>query len=123
LFNRRRHFPGIQSGAAFIRASAERMAINAPVQGTAADIMRIAMIKVYKHIEKNKLGADVHMLLQVHDELVFEIKETELDSLIPELKKTMESVMEGQDSYGVPILVDVAVGKNWSELKDWEPTK
>lgn len=123
LFGRRRHFPGIQSGAAFIRASAERMAINAPVQGTAADIMRVAMIKVYEYIEKQKLGNDIHMLLQVHDELVFEIKESQLTKLIPGLEKTMESVMEGQDSCGVPILVDVAVGENWSDLKDWEPTK
>ncbi|MDC1205509.1 DNA polymerase [Candidatus Pacebacteria bacterium] len=117
LFGRRRHFPGIQSGAPFIRAQAERMAINAPVQGTAADAMRVAMNKIYAYITKEKLDADVHMLMQVHDELVFEIKDTMLDTVIPKLVTIMEQVLEGKEDRDVPILADVKAGPNWGELK------
>lgn len=118
LFGRKRHFPGIQSGAPFIRAAAERMAINAPVQGTAADIMRIGMIEVHKYAKQQK--DDVRVLLQVHDELVFEIKETELKKHIPKIVTLMEGVMAGQETHGVPIKVDVSVGDNWLELSSWQ---
>ena len=120
MFNRRRYFPGIHSGAPFIRAAAERMAINAPVQGTAADVMRIAMNKVYEYIKENKLEDEVRMLLQVHDELVFEIKTSKLAAFIPDLKHLMEDILSKKQSHGVPIIIDVATGKNWTELKDWE---
>jgi DNA polymerase-1 len=118
LFGRRRHFPGIRSNAPFIRAQAERMAINAPIQGTAADVMRIAMNRVYAYLEKaNKLD-QVRMLLQVHDELVFEIKNEILEAEIPALVEIMEGVLSGKETYGVPIKVDVAVGPNWADLQD-----
>ena len=117
LFGRRRHFPGIQSGAPFIRAQAERMAINAPVQGTAADIMRIAMLNMYAYIKKEKKEEDIHMLLQVHDELLFEVKEEEVEKLLPKLVAIMEDVMDGRKSFDVPIAVSVAVGDNWAELE------
>lgn len=118
LFGRRRYFPGIKSSAPFIRAQAERMAINAPVQGTAADVMRIAMNEVYAYLKKGKKLESVHMLMQVHDELIFEIEEKEVEREIKKLKEIMEGVLEGQENYGVPILADVATGKNWAELKD-----
>ena len=118
LFGRRRHFPGIHSSAPFIRAQAERMAINAPVQGTAADVMRIAMNQVYGYIQKEKLENEVHMLLQVHDELVFEIKSNEVDVHTKKLVAIMEGVLTDEESTGVPIAVSVAVGKNWGELID-----
>lgn len=118
LFGRRRHFPGMQSTAPFIRAQAERMAINAPVQGTAADAMRIAMNHVYAYLAvENKLD-DVRILLQVHDELLFEIKTTDLENEIKKLVSLMEGVLVGQETRGVPIKVDVAVGPNWGELTD-----
>jgi len=122
LFGRKRHFPGITSGAPFIRAAAERMAINAPIQGTAADVMRLSMIDVYNHIKELKLFDDVKMLLQVHDELVFEIKEERLEAELPVLKKIMEDVLvsKKKKNYGVPILADVEVGDNWAELSEWE---
>lgn len=118
LFGRRRHFPGIQSGAPFIRAQAERMAINAPVQGTAADIMRIAMINMYSFIKKEKKEKDLRVLLQVHDELLFEVKQTQTKKLLKDMVAVMEDVLVGKDNFGVPIKVSVAVGKNWAELKD-----
>jgi DNA polymerase-1 len=117
LFGRRRHFPGIHSSAPFIRASAERMAINAPVQGTAADLMRIAMIDVHNYLQKDKKGEDVRMLLQVHDELVFEVKKEKLEVERKKLAAIMEAVMHEKENLGVPIAVGVSVGKNWGELE------
>lgn len=118
LFGRRRHFPGITSGAPFIRAQAERMAINAPIQGTAADVMRIAMNDVYAYLKKEDKLDSVRILLQVHDELLFEIKNKFVEEEIPKLVTLMENVMSSQETYGVPIKVDVAVGPNWADLTD-----
>lgn len=120
MFGRRRQFLGINSGAPFIRAAAERMAINAPVQGTAADIMRIAMIEVQEFLQKGKYGDDARMLLQVHDELVFEIKEDLIDKVVPGIEKIMEQVLKekGKDDHGVPLLADVKVGDNWLDMEN-----
>lgn len=117
MFGRRRYFPGISSSAPFIRAAAERMAINAPVQGTAADIMRLAMNEVYAYLTAEALFDDVHMLLQVHDELVFEIRQSVVESVVTKLTAIMEGVIPEKDRLGVPITVSVAVGANWGELK------
>ncbi len=116
LFGRKRHFPGIRSSAPFIRAQAERMAINAPVQGTAADIMRIAMNEVYAYIKKEKLEDEVHMLLQVHDELVFEIAEKNRDKHIAQIRKIMEGVLKDMSANDVPIEASVGVGDSWGNL-------
>lgn len=123
LFGRRRHFPGIMSRAPFIKAQAERMAINAPVQGTAADVMRVAMNNVYGYLVKENKLNDVRMLLQVHDELVFEIKNELVEKEIPKLVELMEGVLTGRETYGVPIKVDVAVGPNWADLIDRKVVK
>jgi DNA polymerase-1 len=117
LFGRRRHFPGIASSVPFIKAAAERMAINAPIQGTAADIVRIAMVKIAEHIKNEKLEDKVHMLLQIHDELVFEVKEGEVESVVPALKALMESSLEGKETFGVPIVAEVKVGHNWRDME------
>ena len=116
-FGRRRYFPGINSSAPFIRAQAERMAINAPVQGTSADITRIAMVRIHEYINTAGAGNGVRMLLQVHDELVFEIKEKKVKACAPELKEIMENVLSMKETKSVPILVDVKVGDNWEELQ------
>lgn len=110
LFGRRRYFPSINSGVPILRASAERAAINAPVQGTAADLIKMAMITVF-----NKLSTDfpqVRMILQVHDELVFEVPVNLCGNFIPWVK----NIMEGVHTLAVPIVVDVELGKNWGEL-------
>lgn len=119
LFGRKRRFPGIRSSAPFIRAQAERMAINAPVQGTGADVVRIAMNEVYDYIKKNKLDDQVHMLLQVHDELVFEIKRDVLQAHVEKIVSIMEHVLDGKNLDGVPIEVSVSVGENWGELQTY----
>ncbi len=120
LFGRRRQFPGITSSQPFIRASAERMAINAPVQGTAADVMRVAMNEVYDYLKKNNKTDVVRMLLQVHDELVFEVKEDVVAAELPHLVAVMEGVLRDRETYGVPLRVEAAVGNNWAELTNYE---
>ena len=117
FFGRRRYFQGINSKLPFIRASAERMAINAPIQGTEADVIKLAMIKVDEYIEKNNLKDDVFLLLQVHDELVYEIRETKAAEVAPQIEKIMESVIDPKDIQGVVLEATTAVGKNWGELK------
>lgn len=115
MFGRRRYFPGLRSTAPFIRAQAERMAINAPIQGTEADLVRVAMNRVHAHLKKANKLETVRMLLQVHDELVFEVREDSLDEG-EQIKKIMESVMDGHDTKGVPIKVEISTGPNWADL-------
>lgn len=116
LFGRRRYFPGIQSSAQFLRASAERMAINAPIQGTEGDILRIAMVNIDDYFNANSLNVDVRTLLQVHDELVFEVKEDRLSELAPQLANLMRKVFAGQETKGVPIEVEAKAGDNWAQM-------
>lgn len=116
LFGRRRYFPGIASSLPFIKAQAERMAINAPIQGTEGDIVRIAMNKVYYHFKEKKMLDEVRMLLQVHDELVFEIKTELVEKVLPEITSRMTDIVSEKDSHGVPISVEVKVGPNWEEM-------
>lgn len=118
MFGRRRHFPGINSGAPFIRAQAERMAINAPVQGTAADCIRIAMNSAFAHITERSDDV-VRMVLQVHDELIFEVKTEKVATEIPALVATMESVLANHETSGIPLTVSVNVGPNWGALQPW----
>lgn len=115
-FGRRRHFPGMNSGAPFIRAQAERMAINAPVQGTSADIIRIAMVRIHEYLKKEKLEDTVHMMLQVHDELVFEIKDSKVKELVPKLKEHMEQVLSLKETMQVPIIAEAKAGENWNSM-------
>lgn len=117
LFGRRRFFAGFRSPLPHIRAAAERMAINAPVQGTAADIIKLAMVKVEGWIEKEKLGDSVRMLLQVHDELVFEIKKDKVGDYTKKITALMETVVEPELLNGVPIVAEAKAGPNWGEME------
>ena len=117
LFGRKRFFPEINSKVPFIRAMAERMAVNAPIQGTATgDIVKIAMAQVNDYLEKEGLKKDVKILAQVHDELIYEIANTQLEKVIPEIEKIMEDVLENshldKKFKKVPLKVDGIVGKN-----------
>ncbi len=116
-YGRRRHFPGMNSSAPFIRAQAERMAINAPVQGTSADIIRVAMVRIYDFLAKEKLTDEVHLMLQVHDELVFEIKDAKVKSIVPKLKELMEGVLSKEETHGVPMSAEVKAGLNWDDMQ------
>ncbi len=117
LFGRRRYFEGIKSKLPFIRAAAERMAINAPIQGTNADIIKIAMKNIDTFIKKENLSDKVHLVMQIHDELVYEVEDTALERFIPKAEILMENIVTPEQSLGVPIIVNHAVGQNWGELK------
>ncbi len=119
LFGRRRYFEGIKSKIPYIKASAERMAINAPFQGTAADIIKMSMRKIGETFKEKNLSSKVRMILQVHDELLFEVKEYEVEKIVPEIKKIMESVLPEEKSQGVVCEVKASVGANWAELEDF----
>lgn len=117
FFGRRRYFPDIHSKLPFMKASAERMAINAPIQGTEADIVKLAMIEIDKFLTKKDLKKDVRLLLQVHDELVFEVKENIVESVAPEVKKIMEGIIDPKKVHGIVCVADASVGDNWAETK------
>lgn len=117
IFGRRRHFPGITSSVPFIRAQAERMAINAPIQGSQSDIIRIAMVKISEYIKELKLENEVRMLLQVHDELIFEIKDEKLAVTVPTILEIMTTVLEEKKTKGVPIHAEIKTGPNWEDLQ------
>ncbi len=119
LFGRRRYFATINSSIPFIQKMAERTAINAPIQGTLADIVKLAMRFTYERLQKEGLSKDVSMLLQIHDELIFEIKEDVLDRAVPIIREEMQGVLEKSFIHfvsEVPIVVDYASGKTWQEL-------
>jgi DNA polymerase-1 len=112
IFGRRRQLTEITSSMPQLVSQAERVAINAPIQGTAADMIKIAMVRVSEYLRKNYEENDAKMLLQVHDELLFEIKNELVDKIEPAIKRIMENVCE----MSVPITVDSKVGPNWSEM-------
>lgn len=117
FFGRRRYFEGIKSKIPFIRASAERMAINAPIQGTSADIIKIAMNRADQWITKEGLENQVYLILQIHDELIFEIDDKIVERVVPEIKMIMQDVLSLDQTLGVPIIVNSAVGQDWGHLK------
>lgn len=119
-FSRRRYFPMLQSRLPFIRAMAERMAINAPIQGTEADVIKIAMKKVDEFIKKEKLENDMFLILQVHDNLLYEIKESLIDKVAPKIKEIMESVILPKKIYGITLKTCVSRGEKWGELTDFK---
>ena len=110
LFGRRRYIPEINSANAQVRLAAERMAINMPLQGTAADIIKLAMIDVYREMERRQLKSK--MILQVHDELIFDVPEDEVE----EVKSLVAEIMPMAASLCVPLKVDIKVGRNWGEF-------
>ncbi|OGG57935.1 hypothetical protein A2853_03345 [Candidatus Kaiserbacteria bacterium RIFCSPHIGHO2_01_FULL_55_17] len=133
LFGRRRYFPGLQSALPNIKAQAERMAMNAPIQGTQSDIMKLAMIEADKLIEKKgwrdpstgstnspQAGsgqAKARLILQVHDELVYEVEKKDAEAIARALRDVMEHVVPPKELGGVPIVAEVSLGPNWGEVR------
>ena len=109
IFGRRRYLPDINSQNATVRALAERNAINAPIQGTSADIIKMAMINVDKRLRKE--GLESRMVLQIHDELLFDALPSEVEKLKTIVKEEMENVM----TLSVPLTVECNHGNNWLE--------
>lgn len=122
-FGRRRYLDGIRSPIPYVRAAAERMAINAPIQGTQADIVKLAMIGIDTFLEQDGLargtakGRCGHLLLQVHDELVFEIEDKGVEACLNKIREIMEGVVPEKDRRGIPFSAEGKLGKNWGEMK------
>ncbi|MAA72157.1 MAG: DNA polymerase I [Bermanella sp.] len=108
LFGRRLHLPEINSSNGMRRQAAERTAINAPMQGTAADIIKRAMVKMFDWVSQE---TDIKMIMQVHDELIFEVPEDQLE----DCKAKIKTIMEAAADLDVPLVVDVGCGANWDE--------
>lgn len=119
LFGRRRYFPLINSKIPTLKAMSERMAMNAPIQGTAtADIIKLAIIANDDFIAKNKIEELAKMLLQVHDELVYEVKDEIIDTFVVDIKRIMENIIPKEylkDKIAIPLVVDYTIGKNWDK--------
>jgi DNA polymerase I len=117
MFGRRRYFSGFKSKLPFIRAQAERMAINAPIQGAEADIVKIAMIKVDQYIKDKKWESDAYTLLNIHDAIVYEVRTELAEEAAEEFKKIMENIIPDEERKGVPIIAEASLGDNWGEMK------
>lgn len=114
LFGRKRYFPALKSKLPYLRAQAERMAMNAPIQGTATgDIIKLAIKKVDDKLIPAGLITKCHFLLQVHDELIYEVEEEVVSEAMTIIKKAMEAVVD----LAVPLSVNISTGRNWAELK------
>ena len=111
LFNRRRYIPEMNSNNYMVRQFGARVAMNTPIQGTAADIMKIAMIKLFNELKERKLESNI--LLQIHDELLLEVKKEEKD----EVEKLLKDSMEGAMQLKVPLKVELSEADNWYEAK------
>ncbi len=123
LFGRRRQLPGMRSPLPYIRAEAERQAVNAPVQGTSADIIKLAMSVIDRDIVSQD-PENIRLVLQIHDELMYEVRDDLVDGVVPKIKAVMEGVvpkekcaMPAGRQDGVPIIVDASVGRRWSEMR------
>jgi DNA polymerase-1 len=110
LLGRKRFLSEVNSENRIIRESAERMAINAPVQGTSADIIKVAMLEIYRRMHEETMSSK--MLLQIHDELLFEVPENELESM----KNMVTVLMSKAVQLSVPLKITVKVGRNWGEM-------
>ncbi len=113
---RMRKFPEIRSSQFFVRAAAERAAVNFPIQSLAADVIKVAMINIHRMIGKSdkseNQNSEIRMLLQVHDELVFEVKENKVGEWVKKLIPMMENAIK----LSVPVSVEAKVGDNWGEM-------
>ena len=111
LFNRKRNIPELKNTVYTIRQSGERIALNTPIQGTAADIIKLAMVKVHQALKENNLKTK--MTIQVHDELIFDVPKNELEKL----KQIITEIMDNVTKLSVPLDIDINYGKNWAEAK------
>ncbi|MFH1607415.1 MAG: DNA polymerase [Nanoarchaeota archaeon] len=117
FFGRRRYFEGMRSKIPFIRAMAERMAINAPIQGTEADLIKLAMVKIDEFIKKESLQEKVKLTLQVHDELVYEVAEDMADKVDKKIENIMETIIPKEKIKGIVLEANASVGNNWKEME------
>ena len=117
LFGRRRYFPALKSALPNLVAQAERMAINAPIQGTQSDIIKLAMVEADTLIEKKGWREKARLILQVHDELVYEVDTDDAEGIARALRQVMEEVAPKKELFNVPIVAEIAIGNNWGDTK------
>jgi DNA polymerase I len=117
ILGRRRYMPGLVSGNYMLRAAAEREATNAPLQGSAADLMKLAMVRIDRALAQARL--DATMLLQIHDELIFEVRKTDLNATANLVREHMESAI----TLSVPLEVTLKSGRNWYDVESFEVEK
>jgi DNA polymerase-1 len=115
ILGRRRYMPDLRSRNYMLRAAAEREATNAPLQGSAADLMKLAMVRLARRLDASEL--DVVMLLQIHDELIFEVAARDLDAVGRVVKYEMEHALE----LSVPVEATLKTGKNWYDVESYDP--
>jgi DNA polymerase-1 len=117
LFGRRRQFPEMKSPLPYVRAQAERMAINAPIQGTQADIIKLAMVRIDEMLVAEGTRHQAHLILQVHDELIYEVEEDRISELCIKIKRIMETVLPENETHGVPIIAEMKSGQDWGSAQ------
>lgn len=117
LFGRRRQFPEMKSPLPYVRQQAERMAINAPIQGTQADVIKRAMVQIEALLLETGNRENAHLLLQVHDELVYEIREEQARELGTQIRVVMEGALPETLTNGIPIIAEAKIGKNWGSME------
>lgn len=117
MYGRKRRFPGLSSKLPFIRAQAERMAMNAPIQGSEADIVKLAMVRVEEEMKKRGYEKKVFPILQIHDEIIYEVDTDVVDDVAPHIQKTLEGVVDQKKLKGVPITVHYAEGTDWGSME------
>jgi DNA polymerase-1 len=115
ILGRRRYMPDLRSKNYMLRAAAEREATNAPLQGSAADLMKLAMVRLDRRLAAE--GLDAIMLLQIHDELIFEVARRDLDAAGRVVKYEMEHALE----LSVPVEATLKTGKNWYDVESYDP--
>ncbi len=111
ILHRRRYIPELQAKNFNIKSFGERIAMNTPIQGSAADIIKMAMVNVYNELKKRNLKS--RLILQIHDELIIEAKKDEVE----EIKVLMKDIMENSIKLDIPLTVDLEVGDNWYDAK------
>ncbi len=117
LFGRRRYFEGLRSKVPFIKAMAERMAINAPIQGTESDFIKLAMVKTEEFLRKEKMEEKVRLILQVHDELVYEVEEDIAKDIATKIRDIMESIIPAEKTKNIIMKADISIGDNWRDME------
>jgi DNA polymerase-1 len=116
-FGRRRHFPDINSRLPHLRAAAERMAINAPIQGTQADIIKLAMVEINERLDRDGINDGAQLLLQVHDELIYEVKDEHVGQVAKTIREIMENIVSPEVTGGITFVANASAGPNWGELE------
>jgi DNA polymerase-1 len=120
IFGRKRYFKQIDSQVDYIRKQAEREAINAPIQGSQADIIKKASVDIDDWLTQSNIQDDVHLLLQIHDELVFEVRTDMHKEIVPEIKHIMESVVPPEDTGGIVFVAEPEIGPNLGALQPYK---